>query len=181
MPVPGAALADSGSGYQLFLSSTDGSGTNIYATRWWNVDSPVVQDLMFDWNGGLLVSGYMKGLDVGSYYAMLWKFDAPSGAFDSCEYWNNGATAAHAPAMELSLNGLLVGGSAKDASGSWNALTGSSATLSLNYSPADGTGGDAGWTGIYDPGSVGEASFSGVLDSGDGTAPDALMLRRSIP
>ena len=109
------------------------------------------------------------------------RFDAPSGAFDSCEYWNNGATAAHAPAMELSLNGLLVGGSATDASGSWNALTGSSATLSLNYSPADGTGGDAGWTGIYDPGSVGEASFSGVLDSGDGTAPDALMLRRSIP
>jgi hypothetical protein len=175
-----AGLADNGSGYQLFVSCTDGSGAQVYATRWWNVDPPTIQDLTFDGQGGLLVSGYMKGFDVGSYYAMLWKFDAPTGIFDSCAYWNNGAVMARAPAMELSLGGLLLGGAAKNASGSWNALIGSNASFSVSYSAADGSGGDAAWIGLDDPGSVNDATFSGTLDTGGGLT-DALLVRRALP
>lgn len=165
--------------YGLIQMCFNSSFAMAYANRWSSSNEIYVNDLLFDGAGHLLTVGWMLGLVPGEQYAALWKIDPSDGTTLNTGYWSCTGDAARAETACLFEGGLLLGGFAPQAGGSWASLGGSDTAYTVSWVDASGTSANAGIS-AYTTSGVVESQSAGVIDSGAGR-DDVLLMYRDLP
>ncbi len=144
-----AAVCNSGNfstcNFDADIFKFDPNGNSLWATSWGGTGFESLGGLAFDLSGNLVVSGGTNSFLNGTNAALLLKSD-PNGNWLSSQIWNgSGLTGGSGVAVGPD-GGVLSGGYAPNASGSWLTVAGSTNNPSLTVSTAFGNVGTSTFT-----------------------------------
>lgn len=160
----------------LFITSCDDSFNVLGQSDWHAASDVSVLKIMFGTSSDVYVCGFMPGLDVGSYYGMLWRFSTTDTSLLSSEYLDDGSQQVAFYNIGWYQGGMLLVGQAYDASASWNTLTGSTDTPAGQWYSFSGLLADPGLAVDNVAGAVDD--FTGYTEDTGGGGNDALLLWR---
>ena len=155
----------------------DSNGNVIWARSWGGSRFESVSGLVLDQGGDVILTGFTNSFLNSTTAAMLIKFDSSGNLLHSHTWGGNGGVTGSGAATDSS-GAIFTGGSALNASGIWQDVTGTSSPVTLSITTTTGKTTTSSF-GLGAPsGTV--TSPTGVLDTGGG-GQDTLVLKMTLP
>ncbi len=159
--------------FDIELLKLDPNGNLTWAQSWGGSGWQSAGGLVFDPGGNLIVSGTRQSSLGGTSAALFLKFDTTGSLLDSRTWAGIGGAVGSGSVID-GAGDVILGGSAPNATGGWQVVSGTSGSLSPAVTSPPGNSGTS--TGGLDTPTGSTASPTGVLDTGGG-AQDALIIK----